>query len=412
MKVYLAKKLYTGKGEVLENIYIGIEGDRIKYVGAEKPEEGEFVGEYPCITPAFIDAHSHIGMVREGEPGNEEESNDYADTFQPLLNPLDSVYFDDTAFKHAVEWGVLYSCIVPGSGNVLGGKAVIIRNFARNRKEAFMKHYGYKLALGFNPRSVYGSWGGKRFNTRMGTNSYLELKLEEVKRKWRKQEINYQKELKQLEKSLKKEEITKEEFEERKKLLEESMQLEFTPEDRCVLELLRGEKVGKVHVHKADDVLYLVELKKKFGLKVTADHTADVFEKEVFEELKKEDIPVVYGPISSFNYKVELKNSSYKNVKALIESGVFFGLMTDHPVVLSYTLPFELRYFLLYGVPKEKAINIITSQNAKILGIDDILGSIDEGKLASFVVWNGDPFDMGSRPELVVAEGREIKPAL
>ncbi|RKZ03150.1 MAG: amidohydrolase [Candidatus Hydrothermota bacterium] len=407
MKVYFAKKLYDGKGNLLENVYIGVSDNEISYVGTKKPE-GDLVGEFPYATPAFIDAHAHIGLDREGEPYTEGETNDYADSIQPVLNPLDSVYFDDTAFKNSVENGVLYSCIVPGSGNLLGGKAVVIRNFARNRKEAFFRDYGYKMALGYNPRSVYGQWGGKRFNTRMGANSHLEFKLDEVKRKARKQEIEFQKGVKDLEKSLKKGDITQEEFEERKALLKEGLEVDLSPIERSIMELLRGEKIGKVHVHKADDVLYLIELKKKYGLKVTADHTADVFEKEIFVELKNEGIPVVYGPISSFNYKVELKNSSYKNVKPLIESGVFYGLMTDHPVVLQYLLFYELRYFLLYGITPEKAIEIITMRNAKILGIDDVLGSVEKGKLASFVLWNGNPFELMSHPELVLAEGREV----
>lgn len=411
MDVYFAEKLYDGKGNLLENVYIGVKNGKISYVSKEI-KEGKLKEKFPVITPAFIDAHSHIGMMREGEPINEAEGNDYADSFQPLLNPLDSIYFDDVAFKNAIEAGVLYSCVIPGSGNIVGGKAVVIRNFAKNRKEAFLKDYGYKLALGYNPRSVFDAGKGKRFNTRMGFYAYLEYKLDEVLRKKKKQELQKEKEIKELEKLLEKKELTRREFEERKKLLLESLLVEFDSVERSILELLEGKKIGKVHVHKADDVLYLIELKKRFNLKVTADHLGDIFEREIFEELKRENIPIVYGPISSFAYKVELKHSTYKNVKHLIESGAFFGLMTDHPVVLSSLLFYELRYFLLYGMSEEEAISIITLKNAKILGIDDILGTIEKGKLASLIMWNGDPFRLNSRPVLILAEGVEIEPKL
>ncbi len=86
------------------------------------------------VTPAFIDAHSHIGLYRDGEPSNEQEGNDITNQFLPFNDPLNSVYFDDKAFKDAVDFGVLYSCIVPGSGNLVAGKAMIIRNFVENRK--------------------------------------------------------------------------------------------------------------------------------------------------------------------------------------------------------------------------------------------------------------------------------------
>ena len=63
--------------------------------------------------------------------------------------------------------------------------------------------------------------------------------------------------------------------------------MEFNSEEKSLLELLNGEKVAKVHVHKDDDIRYLIHLKKKYGLKCTADHTCDVFNIETFNELAK-----------------------------------------------------------------------------------------------------------------------------
>ena len=61
-------------------------------------------------------------MAREGEPAGEEEGNDISNQIQPLNNPIDSIYFDDRAFKDSVDFGVLYSCVVPGSGNSAEGQ--------------------------------------------------------------------------------------------------------------------------------------------------------------------------------------------------------------------------------------------------------------------------------------------------
>ncbi len=404
--------MYAVKANILydgvtrkENVFIVIDGNKIVNVTAEKPDvEVKYEG---IVTPAFIDGHSHIGMDRHGEPYEESETNEQADIFLPTLNPLDSVYFDDKYFQDSIEFGVLYSCIIPGSGNLIGGKAIIIRNFARNREEAFLKDYGYKMALGFNPRSTW-EWKGRRYKTRMGVYSLLREEFIKLLKKKRKLEIEKKDKLRDLRRKLEKKEISEEEYKEKEKEIEEEMMLEFEPYEEALLEILSRKKVLKTHVHKEDDVLFLLDVVRQFNLSATADHLGDVHHVEIFRKVKKANVPIVYGPIDSFAYKTELKHDTYKNVKALIESGAKYTLMTDHPVMLSRNLFLQLRYFLYYGLTPEKAISIITKEAAEILHINDILGTIEPGKLASLLIWTGDPFNLASRPKVVIAEGKVI----
>ncbi len=398
-----ATKLFDGE-KSKEDRYIVIEGDRIIDVTDEYiPYTYEGI-----VTPAFIDAHSHIGMIRYGEPEAEEEGNDISGQILPANNPLNSIYFDDKAFEEAVDFGVLYSCVVPGSGNLIGGKAIIIRNFGKNRDEAFLKHYGYKMALGYNPRSTV-EWKGDRPNTRMGIYTLLEKRFEEVLLKREREKLKLEKAKLELERKFKDEEIDEKEYEKEKGFAQREYELEFDEEEKALLELLDGKKTVKVHVHKADDVLYLIELAKKYNLKVTAEHLSDIRDKEIFEKLRENEIPIVYGPLGALPYKVELKNESYKNTKKLMDSGAFFGLMTDHPVVITPQLRFELSYFLIQGAEEDEALSIITSKNAKILEIDNILGKIEEGKLASIVIWNDNPLKLSAYPTVVIAEGTVIR---
>ena len=134
--IIYATTLYDGKSK-LDNVYITIEGDKIVEVSKEK-KEYDYSG---VVTPAFIDAHSHIGLERQGEPGQEGEVNDRASQILPTLNPLNSVYFDDRAFEEAVDFGVLYSCVIPGSGNLIGGKAMVIKNFSKNNIHSAAKNH-------------------------------------------------------------------------------------------------------------------------------------------------------------------------------------------------------------------------------------------------------------------------------
>ena len=79
--------------------------------------------------------------------------------------------------------------------------------------------------------------------------------------------------------------------------------------------------------------------------------------------------------------------------------------MTDHPVTLARQLLMQTRWFLRAGLSKQEAIELISRKNARILGIDDRIGTIETGKWASFTCWNGDPFDLASYPVAVYGEG-------
>lgn len=401
--VLKANVLYDGKTSLTDR-YIVVEGNKIVQVTDQK-QKADFEG---FVTPAFIDAHSHIGMFRDGEPGSEQEGNDYLDQFLPLLDPLNGIYFDDRAFKDAVDFGCLYSCVVPGSGNLMGGKAMIIRNFVPNRKDALIKDYGYKMALGYNPRSTT-SWKGQRPNTRMGVYCLLEKKFDGVIAKRDKAELAKGKKMADLSKSLQDKKINKKEFKIQELQIQKEYELEFDTEDRAILEILSGSKIAKIHVHKEDDVLYLIEFVKKYKIKATADHTGDVHHKEIFDELAKHDIPVIFGPIGGIGGKVELAHAYYQNAGLLLKSKAEFGLMTDHPVVWAPHLRESLKFFLIQGMSKEEAISLITYKNAKILEIDDILGTVETGKLASLIVWDHDPFDLAAFPILVLGEGRILR---
>ena len=375
MRCLYAKMIYTGK-TIKENAYLKFSENKITGISASK--NGELIGEFEVVTPAFIDPHSHIGMQRSGEPSGESEANEHLDSILALPDALDSVQMDDRAFRDAIEMGVLYSCVVPGSGNIIGGHSAVIRNYAKNSTAALIARAGVKAAFGFNPMSTK-TWKGNRPNTRMGAAAVLRSKLDEVRLKIQ----QYQKT-----KGAKKQEIT------------------FSAEERVLRDLLQKKSRMRAHVHKIDDIAALLRLVDEFDINVSVEHAMDVHKPDIFRELRKRRIPLVYGPIDSFAYKVELKHENWRNIHHLIESGLTFGLMTDHPVVLARQLLMQTRWFLRAGFSKQQALELITRKNAHILGINRILGTLEKGKWASFICWNGDPFRMESFPAAVYGEGR------
>jgi imidazolonepropionase-like amidohydrolase len=377
MQCVYGKKIYTGKA-IIENAYLIFNQQQI--VGLAKARQGEVLGEFPVVTPAFIDAHSHIGMIRAGEPEAEAEGNEHLDSILSLADALDTVQMDDAAFPEAVEMGVLYSCILPGSANIIGGRSAVIRHYAKDSSRAFIMRAGLKAALGYNPMK-HTDWKGARPSTRMGSLAILRKRLSDVRQKLEKL---------QRAKGKKKEEVV------------------FSAEEQILRELLLGKELLRVHVHKIDDIAALLRLKDEFGFKASVEHAGDVHQIDILKELKRRNIPVVCGPLDAFASKTELKHGSWRNIHHLLNSGVRFGLMTDHPVVASRQLLLQTRWFLRAGFTEQQAIEILTRQNAEILGLDKKLGILEKGKWASFVCWNGNPFDLNYYPKAVYGEGERV----
>lgn len=374
MKSVFARHLYTGKA-LRENVYINFSNTAV--AGVSKKANGKLIGEYPTVTPAFVDPHSHIGLVRSGEPEQEADGNEKMASMTVFSDVLDALQMDDAAFQDAIEMGVLYSCVMPGSGNILGGRCAVIRHFAEHSSQALVSRAGIKAAFGVNPASTI-SWKGKRPSTRMGAVGMLREKLADMSQK-----------LDQYRTAspAKKKDMT------------------FTAPEKLFRAILEGRERLRVHVHKIDDIAALLRLIDEFDLNVTIEHAMDVHRPEIFRDLKQRRIPVIYGPIDSFAYKVELKHENWRNIRHLLSSGVDLGLMTDHPVVPARNLLMQTRWFLRNGWSRQAAIELVSRKNAEILGIDDRVGTLRRGRWASFVCWNGDPFDLSRYPVAVYGEG-------
>jgi imidazolonepropionase-like amidohydrolase len=266
---------------------------------------------------------------------------------------------------------------MPGSGNIIGGQSAVVRNYAIDSTRALIARAGVKAAFGYNPRSTT-EWRGSRPSTRMGATAMLRAKFDEVSQKLHRYRAAGEKKKKQM---------------------------TFSAEETVYRQLMAREIRMRVHVHKIDDIAALLRLVDEFSLDVTVEHAMDVHHPEVFRELQKRGIPVVYGPLDSFAYKVELKHENWRNIACLIESDVNFGLMTDHPIVLARQLFLQTRWFLRAGLTSQQAVELVSRQNAEILGVDAVLGTLEKDKWASFAGWNGDPFHLGNYPTAVYGEG-------
>jgi imidazolonepropionase-like amidohydrolase len=162
---------------------------------------------------------------------------------------------------------------------------------------------------------------------------------------------------------------------------------EAEPITEVFMDILSGKYKMMFHVHKEDDIMVLLQLVKEFGIKeAVANHCLDVHRKEVFESLRDASIPVIYGPMDAFPYKVELKHESWRNVHVLLKSDAKFSLMSDHPVILQRNMFYTLRHLLRFGLSKAEAISKITKEPTEITGVQESIGQVKLGLKASMVM--------------------------
>ena len=358
-----------------------IEDGKIKALGENlKDSNAEIVdvsGKY--VFPGFVDAHSHIGVFEEGVGYYYQDGNEATDPVTAEVRALDAFYPEDSAIERALSGGVTTVMVLPGSANPVGGQGVILKFRSRIVDEMVVREpAGLKMATGENPKRVYGEMK-KQPGTRLGIAAIIRGYFQRVR--------NYMR---------KKEEASKE----GKEFVEVDSKLEIGEK------VLKGEIPARIHAHRVDDILTAVRISEEFGFRLVIEHATESY--KIADYLRKRGIPVVLGPLFGFRTKLELRDMTYEAVRIINEKGVLAAMMCDHPVIHLEHMNIHLGVALRYGAREEDLLKMGTINAAKILEIEDRVGSIEAGKDADIVVWSGHPFEFRSRVERVYIEGKEV----
>ncbi|MBQ9949262.1 MAG: amidohydrolase [Clostridia bacterium] len=345
----------------------------------------DMTGKY--ITPGFIDAHSHIGMFEDGMASEGNDGNEASSPSTPNVRAIDGVNPFDPCFRESYTHGITCVMTGPGSANVLGGQFVLMNTYGNCVEDMMVdtkvnNPAAMKAAFGENPKRVYGSRTQLPI-TRMGTAAVMRESLAKAKEYMEKKEAA-------------------------KDNPEKAPALDVKHE--ALIPVLKRELPLKIHAHRADDILTAVRIANEFNIKFTLDHftegymIADLIKKELSHNL----IGVIIGPLLSDRSKIELKNLSFGAAKVLYEAGIPFAMMTDCPVIPQMYLPVCMSLAVREGLPEEYGLKPITVNAAKILGVDDIMGTLEEGKLANIAVFDGHPLDTRSHCVMTVIEGETV----
>ncbi|NPV30429.1 MAG: amidohydrolase [Firmicutes bacterium] len=328
------------------------------------------------VLPGFIDAHSHVGIREEIYRIEGDDINEISDPVTPHLRAIDAVYMGDEAFRDALRGGVTTLMTGPGSANVIGGQSLVMKTHARTVDQAVLKNpVGLKVALGENPKRVYGEQK-KAPMTRMATSALLRETLVAAQNYAAKLARGRDNPARRPDRDLKLE---------------------------AVLPVLRREIPLLIHAHRTDDILTGLRIADEFNLKVSLQHATEAH--KIPEELARRGVPAVVGPSLTTRAKVELKERTFATPGILARAGVKVALMTDHPVTPVQYLPLTAALAVREGMDEEEALKAITINPAEILGVADRVGSLEVGKDADIIVLDGHPLDWRTKVELVLVNG-------
>ena len=380
--------IFNGVGGEIENGDILIENGRIAAIGQglEVPEGAVVVdasGRY--ITPGVIDIHSHLGdyptpYVDAHSDGNELTQPNTAEVWAEH-----SVWPQDPGFARALAGGVTTLHVLPGSGNLFGGRGITLRNVP-SRTVQGMKFpdapYTLKMACGENPARVYGSRSSSPA-TDMGN-------MAGYRANWARA-VDY-----------------------RDSWTDHQDDPDANPAPTRDLELdtlmgvLNGEILIQMHCYRADQMAQIIDLSREFGYQVTTFHHA-VEAYKIPDLLADADIcAAVWADWGGF--KMEAYDTIRENLALVHANGGCAMIHSDDAQGIQ-RLNQEVAKALADGrrmgleISDAEAVAWFTSNPARGLGILDETGSLEDGKRADIVIWSAHPFSTYAQADQVYIDG-------
>ena len=360
-----------------ENGYVDFENGVITAFGdlaQAAPYAGEvFDAQGGWIMPGLMDAHTHIGISEEGLRWEGEDCNETTNPTTPDMRVVDGINPFDIAIPKARRAGVTSAVVCPGSTNVIGGQAAVIKLCQETNVERMVVKApcAIKCATGENPKRNYGENKGRTPMTRMATAAIFRKTLEEARRYMVKKEAG--------------EDV-------------------YDPEKDALIPLLKREIPMHVHAHRADDILTALRIAREFNLRLSTVHTT--VGTPVIPEIAASGIIPIMGPCIGPAGKPETVGGTLAMGADLHAAGVEFALCTDHDVVALWLLPHLASIMVREGLDEDAAFRSITINAAKAAGVEDRVGSIAVGKDADIVVFTGHPFHYLTKTSAVFINGK------
>ena len=326
------------------------------------------------VFPGMVEAHCHLGMEETAIGFEGNDLNEITNPVTPNMRGIDGCNPQDETIQTALEAGITTACAGPGSANVIGGTFFAYKTKGNCIDEMTIQNpVAMKAAFGENPKNCYR---GKNIDTRMQISALLRETLAKTKEYMSKKEAA-------------KGDISK--------------MPAYDQKLEAMIPVIKKEIPLKCHAHRADDMLTAIRIAKEYDIEITLDHATDA--RSILSQIKESGFPCICGPSLCHKDKYECANDSFETPNKMYENHILFAITTDSPFNPQQYLPLNAALACKAGLPEYEAIKAITINPAKILRLDDRIGSIKPGKDADFIICTKSLIDLENTIKNVYING-------
>jgi len=352
------------------------------------------------VTPGIIDVHSHLGVYASPGVLAHQDGNEMIDPVTAGVWAEHAVWPQDPGFAAALAGGVTTLQVLPGSGNLIGGRGVVLRNVPAVTYQA-MKFpgapHGLKMACGENPKRFYGGKGQPPM-TRMGNVAGYRQAFADAQdygRQWQAYERK------------------RDQYASKKSKNRQADEEPSPPKRDLRLDTLVEAMAGKIQVHihcyRADEMAVMLDLAKEFGFKIAAFHHG-VETYKLADRLAEEG---VCGALWAdwWGFKMEAFDGIWENLAYVDHPKNGCAIVHSDSAEGIQRLNQEAAKAMARGnaaglnIGPERAVRWLTANAAHALGIGDRVGTLEAGKIADVVIWNRDPFSVYALADQVFIDG-------
>jgi len=406
----------TATGKAIEHGTVVLADGAIRHVGAAPaslPADATVIdGTGKFVTPGIIDAHSHIGVYAAPDARANADGNESTAPVTAQAQARYGYWPQDPQITRALAGGVTAALILPGSANLIGGRGYTVAM----RPGRTAEEVGFpgapatiKMACGENPKRVYGEKGGPA--TRMGEYAAFRAAFHEAAAYAAKRASYVRQRALWTKKKLRAAELDADLAKKGKPPLKPDAAPEPPAVDlrlESLAAVLRGEVLVQIHCYRASDIAEMVAIADEFGFAIRSFHHA-------LEAYKVRDLLVAKAIAINtwadwWGFKMEAFDGIPENAALFTEQGGRATIHSDSAIGIQ-RLNQEAAKAMYAGraagidVTDDQALRWVTANPAWVLGIDDVTGTLENGKRADVVVWTANPFSVYALADVVIVGG-------
>lgn len=385
-------KIVPVVGEVIPNGSLLIQNGKIAKIGTDieiPPLATVIDAEGKCVYPGLVAAMTAVGVT--GYPGSGNDVNELG-VVTPQIDAFDAINPEDSTIEVTRIDGVTTVMTTSGSMNIINGKAVVLNLRGNIAEEMVIKrdmaqifNMGAKGQSGFGPRRP-----GNYPTTLPGIMALVRDKLNQA--------LFYAEKAKNAQKNEKERESGR---------ASEPFKRDLAME--ALLQVLKGKMPAVFITSNEVTIRNALQIIKEYKLKGIIYARADIL--KFADQLAVEKIPVIWAGTTTIPERWQPYDLNYHTAAVLSKKGVLFcfdilGFGVNSHRVRSIPVPASIS--VAHGLSEEEAIKALTINPAKILGVDELVGSLEVGKLANVALWDDTPIQLSSRVRKVIIEGNVI----